>query len=757
MNQKTRPYSSSSRATAAVSILTSAAAVAAACTTSSSSAAAQNSCCSKSPILHVTAGSGGSSRRLSTNNNQAAELLLLQKIPRGGSSTEKNVSSSSKSKESKADGNRSGGENKKRKKSKRGGGGGNSSKNNNKKNDTKQRQHGRWSKEAASASSETKGSSSTNTSSSSSSSSKQHKEHDAEESTTTTNKLPPAAQSILSQTCHYDVLGITKSATQTEIQKAYRRRCVLTHPDKTNGDRSAFDKVSEAYDILSCENKRALYDRFGMEGLENGMMDGNTDGGGGGGGFFGANDVFREFFGGGMGSAGTSNFFGAHFNQQGGRTSSSSSFGPRNRDLRYQLEVSLEDLYKGTTKHVAIQQPNPLRPHFPYRKEVEVTLSPGMHSGQSVRLSSVVDSIPDAAPADVVFLLKQRRHPIYTRRGSDLAMEVRITLAEAIVGYKKKIVTLDGSEIVIGNPYEVIHVKKEELVDAPSLPDILDGDSVVVVPADNTDTGNSSNSSKTNTTTSSSNGATSTTMKEEDFPVQQIVKTTTLSYHLPSKIIQTGDVHVLKGKGMPKRRVGGHDYGDLYIQYIVELPGGTAATSASSSFQSAKSKLDTKNLSPEERVELAKLLSKLEGKDDPTTDVMKVLDGNSSSKSEDTDRQGGKGDKSSFVHRLVVSSASEFGRSSSNDDGNDYDDADHHDEYLQDLHEEDVHNHHPRGHMHDFFQRAFHGGGRSFSGPFGFGTSSGGGFRYFSSSSGNRHGGPVYGEEDDHQVECNQM
>ncbi len=463
---------------------------------------------------------------------------------------------------------------------------------------------------------------------------------------------------------------------------------------------------------------------------------------------------------------GTSNFFSAQFNQGGSRTSSSSSsssFGPRNRDLRYQLEVSLEDLYKGTTKHVAIQQPNPLRPHFPYRKEVEVTLSPGMHSGQSVRLSGVVDSIPDAAPADVVFLLNQRRHPIYTRRGSDLAMEVRITLAEAIVGYKKKIVTLDGSEMVIGNPYEVIHVKKEELVDAPSLPDIVDGESVVVVPAGNTDTGNSSNSSKTNTTTSSSNDATSAMMKEEDFPVQQIVKTTTLSYHLPSKIIQTGDVHVLKGKGMPKRRVGGHDYGDLYIQYIVELPGGTAATSASSSsFPSAKSKLDTKNLSPEERVELAKLLSKLEGKDDPTTDVMKVLDEDLSSNSDDADKQSEKGDKSSFVHRLVVSSASEFGRSSSNDDGNDYDNADHHDEYLQDLHEEDVHNHHPRGHMHDFFQRAFHGGGRShgFTGPFGFGsTSSGGGFRYFSSSSssGNRHGGPVYGEEDDHQVECNQM
>ena len=169
--------------------------------------------------------------------------------------------------------------------------------------------------------------------------------------------------------------------------------------------------MSEAYDVLGCENKRAIYDRFGMEGLN-----GDFNGGSGGGGGF--NDVFRDFFG--M-SGTTTTGFGTQFHPGGGgrssSSSSSSSFGTRNRDLRYQLEVSLEDLYKGTTKNIAIQQPNPLRPHFPLRKEVEVTLTRGMHSGQSVRLSGVVDSIPDASPADVVFLINQRHHPVYTRRG----------------------------------------------------------------------------------------------------------------------------------------------------------------------------------------------------------------------------------------------------------------------------------------------------------------------------------------------------
>ncbi|KAK1736871.1 DnaJ domain-containing protein [Skeletonema marinoi] len=654
-------------------------------------------------------------------NIQAAQLLSLR-IPRGGSSTEKDTSSSSKAKESR------GGKESKSRKKKRGTSGSSSTDSNSSSsnNDTKQR-HSKASSSKSASSSENVSSDTSNENETTPSSSQQETE-----SSSSSSSLPPAAQSILTQTCHYDVLGITKSATQSQIQKAYRRRCVLTHPDKTKGDRSAFDKVSEAYDVLGCENKRAIYDRFGMEGL-NGDLNGN--GGGGGGGF---NDVFRDFF----GMSGTTTGFGTQFHPGGGgrssSSSSSSSFGPRNRDLRYQLEVSLEDLYKGTTKHIAIQQPNPLRPHFPLRKEVEVTLTRGMHSGQSVRLSGVVDSIPDAAPADVVFLINQRHHPVYTRRGSDLAMEVHITLAEAIVGFKKKIVCLDGQEIVIGNPYETINVRKEELVDAPSLPDLMDVDDDSVEKESNN--GNS-------TGVTSPDDATST-MKE--FPIQQIVKTTTISFRFPSKIIQTGDVHVLKGKGMPIRGVGGHDYGDLYVQYIVDLPGGTSSSAASSLASQTKSQLDTNNLTAQERVELARLLSKLEGKEDPTTDVIKVWEeGDANNADKDVNGE-------SFVHRLSVSSVSEFGRSAFENNDADHDDH---------LHQDDEEEEHHRG-MNNFFHRAFHGGGRSshssgFSGPFGFGgaSSSGGGFRYYSSSSGSgSRGGPVYGDEDGHNdVQCQQM
>ena len=659
----------------------------------------------------------------------ASDEALRVAIPRGGSSSFADTSSSTTSAPKAKDG----GENKKwANKKKRNSGTSSSANNTNKQRSSK----------AAPSASESSG-----------------KSQQQQESK---SALSPEAQSILSQTCHYDVLGITtdkSSATFSEIQKAYRRRAMVTHPDKTNGDRTAFDKVSAAYDVLSCDKKRAVYDRFGMDGLLNDQKNGDGSG------FFGgvATDVFREFFGGGgSGMGGASTFFGTQFNHPGGgaSTRSSSSFGPRNRDLRYQLEVSLEDLYNGSSKHVAIQQPNPFHPHLPYRKEVEVSLTKGMHSGQSVRLSGVVDSIPDAAPADVIFLINERRHPIFTRRGNDLAMELHITLSEAIVGYKKKIVGLDGREIVICNPYEGIHVLKEELVDAPSLPDIVGADHV-----------DEANNNTVVNSTSFYDDDDATTMKE--FPVQQIVKTTTLSYNLPSTIIQTGDVHVLKGGGMPiHRKVGrynhhNHDYGDLFVQFIVDLPGGSTSSpsslfSAAGVVTTSKSKLNTKNLSPEERVELARLLSKLEGKEDPTTDVVKVLNGKDDASNNDIVGENKNKGKESIVHRLVVSSASEFGRKGNENDAD-------HDEHLHHQEDDEIEEYHNRrGHVHDFFQRAFHHGERSshsgFTGPFGFGfggTSFGGGsVRYFSSSSSSssgRRGGPVYGEEDDHQVECSQM
>jgi len=561
------------------------------------------------------------------------------------------------------------------------------------------------------------------------------------ESSTKTNNnssksspLSPEAQSILNQTNHYAILGITKSATQSQIQKAYRKRCIITHPDKVSGDRSAFDKVSVAYDILSCEKKRAVYDKFGQKGIDQGL-DVHSDGVRGfgmgmGNGNFGT-DVFRDFF------SGTGidpfNFAGRRHQQQ------QQSASRRNRDLRYQLEVTLEELFNGTTKHVLIQQPNGSSYYQHHRKEVEVTLPKGMSNGQSVRLSGVVDSIKDAPPADVIFIIRERRHPIFTRRGNDLAIEVSITYAESIVGYKRSLKCLNGKEIVICNPVVTEIVKVDELVDAPPLPKLQeeeDSEEVIVVPSlVNDDDGviinNSTNS--TAVTANSTAAAADATIKQVEIPSppEQIIKTTTTSYKLPPSIIQTGDVHVLKGYGMPIKGYQGHDsdeYGNLYIQYRVESPLSTSSTTK------------TSNLSPQERVDLARLLNKLEGNtDDIAKDVVRsdddIDDGDETTTEEER------------VHHLDMSSVSEFGRTTDSSVNNHGDD-----EHLR--HDEDdvnmPHGFRSSEDVSDFVHRAFAGRTGGFPSSFGFST-------FTSSSSGGGYGYNGHGEEEDHKVECNQM
>tara|TARA_Y200000002_G_scaffold381527_1_gene395778 strand:+ start:915 stop:2039 length:1125 start_codon:yes stop_codon:yes gene_type:complete len=134
---------------------------------------------------------------------------------------------------------------------------------------------------------------------------------------------------------YYDVLGITKSASKDEIKKAYRKLALKYHPDKTKGDKTSeekFKEASEAYHILSDEKRKTNYDQFGHAAFEGGGSQGF-------GGFdFNSSsfsDIFEDFFGDFGGGQGTS------------RRSSN-----RGNDLRYDVNVSLEEAYKGIEKNV---------------------------------------------------------------------------------------------------------------------------------------------------------------------------------------------------------------------------------------------------------------------------------------------------------------------------------------------------------------------------------------------------------------------
>lgn len=283
-----------------------------------------------------------------------------------------------------------------------------------------------------------------------------------------------------------------------------------------------------------------------------------------------------------------------------------------------------------------------------------------MMSGNSVRISGVVDSIPNCAPADVVFLLSERRHSIFTRRGSDLAMELRISLGESVGGFQREVKCLDGKTVIIGPPKgEVVEMRKENITLAS--------------------TNSTANNDMKNTT---------------DFETETI--------QLPSAIIKTGDIHVLKGRGMPSSSET-EQYGNLYVQYVVETPGSQNSKQSSS-------------LSPEERIELARLLHKLEGNNVPCQNA-----------------------NNSTVQYLEPALASDFGKSHSAEHRNDG--------HLHDDSNEQ-HDFHTNG-INDFFEKAFTG--RTSFGSFG----STGGFQYFSSGRGGF--GYRHGHEEDQNVECNQM
>ena len=148
---------------------------------------------------------------------------------------------------------------------------------------------------------------------------------------------------------YYDLLGISKTATAEEIKKAYRKKAIQYHPDKNPGDKKAeemFKKVSEAYEVLKDPQKRATYDQFGHDAFT--QAGAGSPGGGGFGGFHDPADIFREVFGAG----------GGIFEQMfGGRGRHSGPPGAQDGDdLRYDLQISLQDAAKGLEKEISFRK-----------------------------------------------------------------------------------------------------------------------------------------------------------------------------------------------------------------------------------------------------------------------------------------------------------------------------------------------------------------------------------------------------------------
>ncbi len=154
----------------------------------------------------------------------------------------------------------------------------------------------------------------------------------------------------MSKADYYEILGVSRDASDDEIKKAYRKRAVQYHPDKNPGDKESenkFKEASEAYEVLKDPDKRAAYDRYGHAAFEAAGARG-----GGGGGFHDPFDIFREVFGGG-GGGGAGGIFEEFFGGGGG-----GGGGPRRGgDLRYDLELTLEEAVTGVEKEIRYRRP----------------------------------------------------------------------------------------------------------------------------------------------------------------------------------------------------------------------------------------------------------------------------------------------------------------------------------------------------------------------------------------------------------------
>ncbi len=289
----------------------------------------------------------------------------------------------------------------------------------------------------------------------------------------------------MSKRCYYEVLMVSKDATSREIKKSYKRLAMKYHPDRTKGDKDKeeqFKEIKEAYEVLSDEQKRAAYDQYGHAAFSQG-----GHGAGGGAGFGGADfgDIFGDVFG---------DIFG------GGRRQSRAR---RGSDLRYNMELTLEEAVKGksveikvptyvscepcggsgakkgssaktcTTCHghgqvqmrqglFAVQQTCPTcggkgkvitdpcnKCHGQGRVEKTKTLSvkipPGVDTGDRIRLANEGEAGEHGAPAgDLYVQVNVKDHPIFVRDENNLYCEVPISFTTAALGGEIDVPTLEG-------------------------------------------------------------------------------------------------------------------------------------------------------------------------------------------------------------------------------------------------------------------------------------------------------------------------
>jgi curved DNA-binding protein len=250
---------------------------------------------------------------------------------------------------------------------------------------------------------------------------------------------------------YYKILGVSKTSSQDEIKKAYRKLAVKYHPDKTRGDNQAeerFKEIGEAYEVLKDPEKRKKYDQLGANwkqyqhaGSGGGGFGFSQFGGGapGGGSFYYEGDI-GDIFGGAEG--GFSDFFNAFFGEMGGMGDSRKSgrfndftnraTSQKGSDYQAEMEITLAEAYSGTTRILNVNG-----------RKLKATIKPGAYEGQELRIKGRGgQGYNGGTPGDIYIKLKIIPDSNYELQGNDLIYKANVDLYTAVFGGNIEVNTL---------------------------------------------------------------------------------------------------------------------------------------------------------------------------------------------------------------------------------------------------------------------------------------------------------------------------